>query len=48
VGQTQTLTLVVEERFQNFDQPAAFAAATLLAVLAIASLLVTKLLRRKE
>src|SRR5262249_39913878 len=25
VGETQTLTLFVEERFQNFDQPAAFA-----------------------
>ncbi|MGW0231466.1 sulfate ABC transporter permease subunit [Actinopolymorpha singaporensis] len=41
VGQTQTLTLFVEERFQNFDQPAAFAAATALALLAIVTLLVT-------
>jgi sulfate transport system permease protein len=48
VDQTQTLTLFVEERFQNFDQPAAFAAATLLALLAIVSLLVTKLLRPKD
>jgi sulfate transport system permease protein len=48
VGQTQTLTLFVEERFQNFDQPAAFAAATALAVLAVVSLLVTRLLRPKE
>jgi sulfate transport system permease protein len=48
VDQTQTLTLFVEERFQNFDQPAAFAAATLLALLAIISLLVTKLLRPKD
>ncbi|NYH91166.1 sulfate ABC transporter permease subunit [Actinopolymorpha rutila] len=47
VGQTQTLTLFVEERFQNFDQPAAFAAATALALLAIVTLLVTKLLRPK-
>jgi sulfate/thiosulfate transport system permease protein len=47
VGQTQTLTLFVEERFQNFDQPAAFAAATALALLAIVTLLLTKLLRRK-
>jgi sulfate transport system permease protein len=47
VDQTQTLTLFVEERFQNFDQPAAFAAATALALIAIVSLLVTKLLRPK-
>lgn len=48
IGDTQTLTLFVEERFQNFDQPAAFAAATALALLAVLSLLVTKLLRRKD
>lgn len=47
VGQTQTLTLFVEERFENFDQPAAFAAATALALIAVLSLLVTKLLRPK-
>jgi sulfate transport system permease protein len=47
VGQTQTLTLYVEERFQNFEQPAAFAAATALALIAIISLLVIKLLQRK-
>jgi sulfate transport system permease protein len=47
VDQTQTLTLFVEERFQNFDQPAAFAAATALALIAIITLLLTKLLRPK-
>ncbi|MGI8330608.1 sulfate ABC transporter permease [Actinomadura scrupuli] len=47
VDQTQTLTLFVEERFQNFDQPAAFAAATALALIAIVSLLLTKLFRPK-
>jgi sulfate/thiosulfate transport system permease protein len=47
VGETQTMTLFVEDRFQNFDQPAAFAAATLLALIAILSLLLTKLLRPK-
>jgi sulfate transport system permease protein len=47
VGETQTLTLFVEDRFQNFDQPAAFAAATLLALIAIVTLLLTKLLRPK-
>lgn len=48
IGQTQTLTLFVEERFQNFDQPAAFAAATALALVAVVTLLVTKLLRPKD
>ncbi|MBP2704578.1 sulfate ABC transporter permease subunit [Microbispora sp. RL4-1S] len=48
VDQTQTLTLFVEERFQNFDQPAAFAAATALALVAVLTLLLTKLLRPKD
>jgi sulfate/thiosulfate transport system permease protein len=48
VGQTQTLTLFVKERFDNFDSTAAFAAATALAVLAVLSLLLAKLLRPKE
>jgi sulfate transport system permease protein len=48
VDQTQTLTLFVEERFQNFEQPAAFAAATALALIAIITLLLTKLLRPKD
>jgi sulfate transport system permease protein len=48
VDQTQTLTLFVEERFQNFDQGAAFAAATALALLAVVTLLLTKLLRSKD
>ena len=47
VGQTQTLPLYVEERFQNFDQPAAFAVATLLAVIAAATLVSTRLLRSR-
>jgi sulfate transport system permease protein len=48
VDETQTLTLFVEERFQNFDQAAAFAAATLLALIAVITLLLTKLLRPKD
>jgi sulfate/thiosulfate transport system permease protein len=47
VDQTQTLTLFVEERFTNFDQPAAYAAATALALVAVVSLLVTRFLRPK-
>jgi sulfate transport system permease protein len=48
VGQTQTLTLFVEERFDNFDQQAAFAAATALALIAVLTLLLTKFLRPKD
>jgi sulfate transport system permease protein len=48
VGETQTLTLYVEERYQNFDQAAAFAAASALALIAILTLLLTKLLRPKD
>jgi sulfate/thiosulfate transport system permease protein len=48
VGQTQTATLFVEERYQNYDQTAAFAVATVLALIAILILLLTKLLRPKD
>lgn len=48
VDQTQTMTLFVEERFQNFDEPAAFAAATALALIAVITLLLTRLLRPKD
>ena len=39
-GETQTLTLLVEERFQNFDLAGAYAASALLAVIALATLLI--------
>jgi sulfate transport system permease protein len=45
VGQTQTITLFVEERFDNFDQTSAYSAAFALAVLAVVSLLVARKLR---
>lgn len=45
VGQTQTITLFVEERFDNFDQTSAYSAAFALAVLAVISLLVARKLR---
>jgi sulfate transport system permease protein len=48
VGQTQTLPLYVQERFENFDQTSAFAVATLLAVIAGVALLLSKFLRPKE
>jgi sulfate transport system permease protein len=46
--QTQTLTLFVEERFQNFDQQAAYAAAFAMAVIAVLTLLTITLLRPRE
>jgi sulfate/thiosulfate transport system permease protein len=49
VGQTQTLPLYVEDRFQNFDLTGAYAAGMLLAMLAIAVLVtMTRLSRHKE
>lgn len=48
-GETETLTLLVERRFQNFDLAGAYAASALLAVIALATLLVmTRLKPRKE
>ena len=47
VDKTQTVTLVVEERFQNFDPTTAYAASVVLALIAIACLLVVNLLRAK-
>ena len=48
VDQTQTLTLFVEERFQNFSEPDAFAAATALALIAVLTLVVSNLLNPKD
>jgi sulfate/thiosulfate transport system permease protein len=48
VDQTQTLTLFVEERFQNFDPQAAYAASFAMAVVAVVTLLLLTLLRPQE
>jgi sulfate transport system permease protein len=48
VGQTQTVTLLVEQRFQNFDQTGAYAASFALAAVAVVTLVVINLLRPKE
>jgi len=48
VGQTQTATLFVEERYHNFDQPAAYAMAFALAAVAVVILLVITALRPQE
>jgi sulfate transport system permease protein len=48
VGRTQTVTLLVQERYQNFDQQTAYACAVLLVVVAVLALLISRLLRPKE
>jgi len=48
VDQTQTATLLVEERFQNFDPQTAYATAFAMAVIAVGTLLLINLLRPKE
>jgi sulfate transport system permease protein len=46
-GQTQTLPLYVQDRFENFDITGAYTAAVVLAVLALATLLAMNLLTRR-
>jgi sulfate/thiosulfate transport system permease protein len=48
VGETQTMTIHVEERFQSFDLVGAYAASVVLAMLAIAVLLLMILFKPKE
>jgi sulfate/thiosulfate transport system permease protein len=48
VGRTQTVTLLVQERYLNFDQETAYACALLLIVTAMAALGVSRLLAPKE
>lgn len=48
VDQTQTATLVVEQKYQNFDQGSAYAVAALLALAAMACLVVVSILRPQE
>ena len=48
IGKTQTATLVVEERFQNFDQLTAYAVSVTLAIVAILTLIVINVLRPEE
>jgi sulfate transport system permease protein len=46
-GRTQTLTLLVQERFGNFDVAGAYAASALLALIALVTLLALTLTRRR-
>jgi sulfate transport system permease protein len=48
VGETQTTTLYVERSYDNFNQPAAYAGAFLLAGLAVVALLLMNIFRPKE
>jgi sulfate transport system permease protein len=45
-GQTQTLPLYVQDRFENFDSTGAYAAALVLALLSLATLLAMNLMTR--
>jgi sulfate transport system permease protein len=48
-GETMTLTLLVQQRFENFDLAGAYAASTVLAVIALLTLLVmTRINPRRE
>ncbi len=47
-GRTDTMTLHVQERFESFDLTGAYAAAVVLALLAVTTLLAMTLLRREE
>ena len=47
-GETESLTLLVQKRFENFDLAGAYAASALLAVIALATLLAMTLLKRRS
>jgi sulfate/thiosulfate transport system permease protein len=47
-GQTQTLPLYVQDRFENFDTAGAYTAAVVLALLALGTLLAMNLLTRRR
>jgi sulfate transport system permease protein len=47
-GQTDTLTLLVQKRFENFDLAGAYAASALLALIALATLLAMTVLRPRR
>jgi len=48
VGSTQTATLVVEERYMNFDQPTAYAISFVLAAVSVICIVVVAVLRPKH
>ena len=48
IGKTETLTLYVQNQYENFNVPGAYAASVLLALIAIAVLVVLTVLGRKK
>lgn len=48
LGETRTATLVVEEKYLNFDRGGSYATAFLLALVAVACIIVVSVLRPKE
>ena len=48
IDQTQTATLVVEQKYQDFEQGSAYATSFLLALIAVAALVVVTIIRPKE
>ncbi|WP_181641865.1 ABC transporter permease subunit, partial [Nocardioides massiliensis] len=48
LGQTRTATLVVEEKYLNFDQQGAYATAFLLALVSVACIVIVAIIRPKE
>lgn len=48
LGQTRTATLVVEEKYLNFDQQGAYATAVLLAMVSVACIVVVAIIRPKN
>jgi sulfate transport system permease protein len=47
-GRTETLTIYVEDRFQSFDLVGCYSASVILALIAVATLLLTNLSRPRE
>src|SRR3978361_1098744 len=47
-GQTQTLTLFVEDSYQNYEQVAAYSASFVLALIAVLTLVIARFLRPKD
>ena len=48
LGETRTATLVVEEKYLNFDQGGAYATAFLLAMVSVACIVIVAIIRPKE
>ena len=47
-GETETLPLFVQKQFEHFNEPGAYGASLVLALLALTTLLAMNILKRKE